>query len=47
MPIEGEGTVDRAQITDVRVGTHEDYDRVVIEFDEGIPAFTLDEPRHR
>ncbi|HEY8179165.1 MAG TPA: hypothetical protein VIH33_02090 [Candidatus Limnocylindria bacterium] len=43
MPIEGAGTVDRAQITDVRVGTHGDYDRVVIEFDEGIPSYTLDE----
>jgi len=43
MPIEGAGTVDRAQITDVRVGSHDDYDRVVIEFDEGIPPFTLDE----
>ncbi len=43
MPIEGAGTVDRAQITDVRVGSHDGYDRVVIEFDEGIPAFTLDE----
>ena len=39
----GGGTVDRAQITDVRVGTHDGYDRVVIEFDEGIPTFTLDE----
>ena len=43
MSIEGVATVDRAQITDVRVGTHGDYDRVVIEFDEGIPPFTLDE----
>lgn len=43
MPIEGGGRVDRAQITDVRVGTHADYDRVVIEFDKGIPSFTLDE----
>jgi hypothetical protein len=43
MPIEGVGTVDRAQITDVRVGTHDGYDRVVIEFDEGIPPFTLDD----
>ena len=41
LPIEGEGTVSRAQITDVRVGTHAGYDRVVIEFDEGIPPFTL------
>ena len=43
LPIEGEGTVSRAQITDVRIGTHPGYDRVVIEFDEGIPPFTLDE----
>jgi hypothetical protein len=43
LPIEGDGTVTRAQITDVRVGTHAGYDRVVIEFDEGIPPFTLDE----
>ena len=43
LPIEGEGTVSRAQITDVRIGTHAGYDRVVIEFDQGIPPFTLDE----
>jgi hypothetical protein len=43
LPIDGDGTVARAQITDVRVGTHAGYDRVVIEFDEGIPPFTLDE----
>lgn len=30
-------TTDRAQITDVRVGTHEGYDRVVFEFASGIP----------
>jgi hypothetical protein len=43
LPIEGDGTVAHAQITDVRVGSHDGYDRVVIEFDEGIPPFTLDE----
>ena len=43
LPIEGDGTVTRAQITDVRVGTHAGYDRVVIQFDEGIPPFTLRE----
>lgn len=43
LPIEGVGTVDRAQITNVRIGTHARYDRVVIEFDEGVPPFTLDE----
>ncbi len=30
-------TTDRAQITDVRVGTHAGYDRVVFEFASGIP----------
>ena len=44
---EGVGTVDRAQITDVRVGTHGDYDRVVIEFDEGIPDARLVPGSHR
>jgi hypothetical protein len=36
------GTVARAQITDVRVGTHAGYDRVVFVFGSGIPEFTLD-----
>jgi hypothetical protein len=30
-------TTDRAQITDVRVGTHDGYDRVVFEFTSGLP----------
>lgn len=30
-------TTNRAQITDVRVGTHDDYDRVTFEFAAGIP----------
>ena len=30
-------STDRAQITDVRVGTHDDYDRVTFEFASGIP----------
>ncbi|HET6745728.1 MAG TPA: hypothetical protein VFH90_07760 [Candidatus Limnocylindria bacterium] len=42
-PVTGVGTVARAQITDVRVGTHAGYDRVVFEFDEGIPEFNLEE----
>jgi hypothetical protein len=41
MPIEGVGAVDRAQITDVRVGSHAGYDRVVIELEEGIPPYVL------
>jgi len=30
-------TSDRAQITDIRVGTHDGYDRVVFEFASGLP----------
>jgi hypothetical protein len=30
-------------IVDVRVGTHDDYDRVVVEFDSGIPEYTVDQ----
>jgi hypothetical protein len=30
-------------IVDVRVGTHEGYDRVVVEFDSGTPEFTVDQ----
>jgi len=30
-------------IVDVRVGSHDDYDRVVFEFDSGIPEFTVDQ----
>lgn len=41
-PVTGTATVTRAQLVDVRVGTHAGYDRVVFEFEEGIPAFTLD-----
>ena len=41
-PVSGSATVPRAQIVDVRVGSHEGYDRVVIEFEDGLPAFTLD-----
>ena len=41
-PIEGDGTVGRAQIVDVRVGTHEGYDRIVFEFELGVPAHRLE-----
>jgi hypothetical protein len=40
-PIEGDGSTGRAQITDVRVGEHDGYDRIVFEFDGGIPQWTL------
>jgi hypothetical protein len=32
----------RASITDVRVGTHQGYDRVVFEFDAGIPQTVIE-----
>jgi len=35
-------TIDRAQITDVRVGTHDAYDRVVFEFAAGIPDVVVE-----
>lgn len=35
-------TTDRAQITDVRVGTHDGYDRVVFEFTAGIPQILIE-----
>jgi hypothetical protein len=35
------GTESRATITDVRVGSHPGYDRLVIEFAGGMPAFKL------
>jgi hypothetical protein len=34
-------TTDRAQITDVRVGTHDGYDRVVFEFASGVPQTVI------
>jgi hypothetical protein len=42
-PVKGSASVNRAQLVDVRVGTHDGYDRVVFEFAKGAPAFTLDE----
>lgn len=35
-------TTDRAQITDVRVGTHAGYDRIAFEFTGGIPDVTIE-----
>lgn len=43
LPIHEDATAPRvANITDVRVGTHADYDRVVFEFADGLPEMTLD-----
>ena len=35
-------TTDRAQITDVRVGTHDGYDRVVFQFASGLPDVVIE-----
>jgi hypothetical protein len=42
LPVVEDATVARAQIVDVRSGSHDDYDRVVFEFADGLPEFTLD-----
>ena len=42
LPIVEDGTVGVANIVDVRVGTHDGYDRVVFEFEQGTPELTLD-----
>ena len=40
-PIEQRGEPVHTQLVDVRVGTHDGYDRVVFEFDNGIPEYVL------
>jgi hypothetical protein len=42
LPIVENPTVGIANITDVRIGEHDGYDRVVFEFEQGTPEFTLD-----
>lgn len=42
LPIVEPGTAPIANIVDVRVGTHDGHDRLVFEFDQGTPEFTLD-----
>ena len=42
LPVVEDASVARAQIVDVRNGTHVGYDRVVFEFAEGLPEMTLD-----
>ncbi|HEX2142216.1 MAG TPA: hypothetical protein VHK28_08110 [Candidatus Limnocylindria bacterium] len=42
LPVSGVGNLGLAHLLDVRVGEHEDFDRIVFEFDEGIPRFTLE-----
>jgi hypothetical protein len=42
LPVNDPGTATRSQITNVRVGTHEDYDRITFEFDAGIPQYRVE-----
>ena len=42
LPIHEDATVARANITDVRTGTHDGYDRVVFEFADGLPEASLE-----
>ncbi|MEO5985921.1 MAG: hypothetical protein ABIW50_01465 [Candidatus Limnocylindria bacterium] len=42
LPVVENGTVALANITDVRIGTHVGYDRVVFEFADGLPEMSLD-----
>ena len=42
LPIHVDATTGRALITDVRIGTHDGYDRVVFEFRDGLPEASLE-----
>lgn len=42
LPIHEDATVAKANIVDVRIGTHEGFDRVVFEFVDGLPEVFLD-----
>ena len=42
LPMVEDATAALANVTDVRVGTHADHDRVVFEFADGLPEVTLD-----
>jgi hypothetical protein len=42
LPIHEDATVAKANIVDVRMATHDGFDRVVFEFTDGLPEVTLD-----
>ena len=42
LPIHVDATTGRAQLTDVRIGEHDGYDRVVFEFRDGLPEASLE-----
>lgn len=41
LPIVEDATVALANIVDVRIGEHDGYDRIVFEFEQGLPEITL------
>ncbi len=41
LPVTDAGTAVRAHIADIRVGEHDGYDRIVFEFDAGIPEYRI------
>lgn len=45
LPMHLAPTTPRAQITDLRLGTHTTYDRLVIDFAAGVPEITLEKAR--
>lgn len=40
-PVLGDATVAHAQLADVRVGSHDGYDRIVFEFQNGLPELQI------
>ncbi|MCV0402765.1 MAG: hypothetical protein K5924_03530 [Chloroflexi bacterium] len=42
LPLVENATTPRANISDLRMATHDGYDRVVFEFAQGLPEITLD-----
>jgi hypothetical protein len=42
LPVHAAATTPRAQITDLRVATHDAFDRIVIEFAAGLPEYTVE-----
>ena len=42
LPLHEDATIPRANVTDVRTGTHDGYDRVVFEFADGLPEASLE-----
>jgi len=42
LPIRGAATTPRAQITDLTLGAHDSYDRIVFDFATGIPEYTVE-----